>query len=87
MPVIRLHDARHTCGTLMHLRGVPAAVISAWLGHASAAFTLKTYVHSQDGALHSTGATLMQALTGVGPAAPVVGLVGDQGRERDHRPA
>ena len=25
---IRLHDTRHTCGTLMHLRGVPTAVIS-----------------------------------------------------------
>lgn len=25
-PVIRLHDARHTCGTLMHLRGVQTAV-------------------------------------------------------------
>ncbi|MFI2666679.1 tyrosine-type recombinase/integrase [Micromonospora carbonacea] len=87
LPVIRLHDARHTCGTLMHLRGVPTAVISAWLGHASAAFTLKTYVHSQDGALHSAGATLMQALTGVEPAAPVAGLASDQGLGRDHRRA
>ncbi|MGF6882879.1 integrase [Nocardia sp. GAS34] len=26
---IRLHDARHTCGTLMHLQGVPIAVIAA----------------------------------------------------------
>lgn len=64
LPVIRLHDARHTCGTLMHLRGVPTAVISAWLGHASAAFTLKTYVHSQDEALLNAGATLTRALSG-----------------------
>ncbi|MHA4848518.1 tyrosine-type recombinase/integrase [Rhodococcus sp. MSC1_016] len=48
---IRLHDARHTCGTLMHLRHVPIAVIAAWLGHASAAFTMSIYVHSQDPAL------------------------------------
>ena len=33
VPPIRLHDARHTCGTLMHLQGVPIAVVSAWLGH------------------------------------------------------
>jgi integrase len=59
---IRLHDARHTCGTLMHLRGVPITVISAWLGHASAAFTMKTYVHSQDDALRAAGATLAGAL-------------------------
>lgn len=35
VPRIRLHDARHTCGTTMHLQGVPAAVIAAWLGHAT----------------------------------------------------
>ena len=48
---IRYHDARHTCGTLMHLQNVPIAVISAWLGHASKAFTMQTYVHSQPDAL------------------------------------
>jgi integrase len=48
---IRLHDARHTCGTLMHLQGVPIAVIAAWLGHSNPAFTMKTYVHSQPDAL------------------------------------
>jgi integrase len=37
---VRLHDARHSCATLMHLRQVPIAVIAAWLGHASAAFTM-----------------------------------------------
>ena len=31
VPAVRLHDARHTCGTLMHLEGVPIAVIAAWL--------------------------------------------------------
>jgi integrase len=51
VPAIRLHDARHTCATLMHLRGVPIAVIAAWLGHASAAFTLSRYAHSQDPAM------------------------------------
>ncbi|MET7752601.1 site-specific integrase [Micromonospora sp. NPDC005367] len=69
LPVIRLHDTRHTCGTLMHLRGVPTAVISAWLGHASAAFTMRTYVHSQDDALTGAGETLRNALKG-SPAAP-----------------
>lgn len=48
---IRLHDARHTAATLMHMRGVPTAVISAWLGHSSPAFTMRTYVHSQNDAL------------------------------------
>ncbi len=38
---------RGTHGTLLHLQGVPVALISAWLGHADAAFTMKVYVRSQ----------------------------------------
>lgn len=45
---VRLHDARHSCATLMHLRGVPIVTIAAWLGHASAAFTMAVCAHSQD---------------------------------------
>lgn len=48
---IRLHDARHTCATLMHLQGVPVSVIAAWIGHADASLTLRLYAHSQDDAL------------------------------------
>jgi integrase len=48
---VRLHDARHSCATLMHARHVPIATIAAWLGHASAAFTMAVYAHSQDDAL------------------------------------
>lgn len=48
---VRLHDARHSCGSLMHMRNVPTVVIAAWLGHSSAAFTMATYIHSQDDAL------------------------------------
>ncbi len=77
LPAIRLHDARHTAGTLMHLRGVPTAVISKWLGHASAAFTLKTYVHSQDEALTDAGLTLANAYVATVPAGAT-----DQGDPR-----
>jgi len=59
---IRLHDARHTCGTLMHLQGVPTAVIAAWLGHTNAAFTMLVYVHSQNPALKDA-AQVLNALT------------------------
>jgi integrase len=62
LPVIRLHDARHTCGTLMHLRGVHTAVISKWLGHATASFTMSVYVHSQDDALAAAGAVYATAI-------------------------
>jgi integrase len=55
---IKLHAARHTCATLMHLQGVPVAVIAAWIGHKDATLTLRLYAHSQDDALRAAGATL-----------------------------
>ena len=51
VPQIRLHDARHTCATLMHLQNVPIALVAAWLGHADLSFTMRTYVHAQPEAL------------------------------------
>jgi integrase len=63
VPRIRLHDARHTCGTTMHLQGVPAAVIAAWLGHADVAFTMRTYVHSQPNALADGARSLARVVT------------------------
>lgn len=65
VPPIRLHDARHTCATLMHMRGVPIAVIAAWLGHASAAFTLSVYAHAQDDALAAAAASFPASSTGL----------------------
>jgi integrase len=60
---IRLHDARHSCGTALHLRGVPMAVIAKWLGHADAATTARIYTHSQDDALRAASKTLGQVVT------------------------
>lgn len=62
VPRIRLHDARHTCGTLMHFRGVPIIVISQWLGHADPAFTMRTYLHGQDDALKLAAGTLQRVV-------------------------
>lgn len=60
---VRLHDARHTCGTLMHLQGVPIAVIAAWLGHHSPAFTMAVYAHSQDDALKAAAMSFQRVVT------------------------
>ena len=45
VPVIRLHDLRHTHATLLIDAGVPVKVVSERLGHATAAFTIETYQH------------------------------------------
>ncbi len=60
---IRLHDARHTCGTTMHLRKVPLAVIAAWLGHADASVTARIYTHSQADALKAAAKSLGEVVT------------------------
>lgn len=64
LPVIRLHDARHSWATLAHLNGVPVATISAWLGHATASFTMSTYVHSQADSLRAAGSLMGDLLAG-----------------------
>ncbi|WP_445168256.1 tyrosine-type recombinase/integrase [Mycolicibacterium sp. Dal123E01] len=60
---IRLHDARHTAATAMHLRGVPVAVIAAWIGHKDASLTLRLYAHSQADALAAAGATFERVVS------------------------
>lgn len=42
---MRFHDLRHTCASLWFEAGIPLAVISRWLGHASVAVTDRVYVH------------------------------------------
>ncbi len=63
---IRLHDARPSCGTALHLRGVPLAVIAAWLGHADASITARLYVHSQKEALVAAGQSLGAVVSPLG---------------------
>ena len=45
VPVIRLHELRHTHGTLLIKAGVPVIVVSERLGHAHVSFTIATYQH------------------------------------------
>jgi integrase len=54
---IKLHAARHTAATAMHLSGVPVAVIAAWIGHKDASLTMRLYAHPQDDALKAAGNT------------------------------
>ena len=54
---------RHSFATLMHMHGVPIAVIAAWLGHASAAFTMSVYAHSQDDALKAAAISFGRVVT------------------------
>jgi integrase len=45
VPTIRLHDLRHTHASHLLSAGVPVNVVSARLGHADPAMTLRVYAH------------------------------------------
>jgi integrase len=45
LPMIRLHDVRHSYATAALAAGVPAKVVSERLGHANIAITMDTYSH------------------------------------------
>ena len=49
LPVIRLHDLRHTHASHLLMAGVNVKVVSERLGHASVSFTLDTYGHVMPG--------------------------------------
>lgn len=46
LPVIRLHDLRHTHATMGLEAGIPVKIISTRLGHATTAFTQDVYIHN-----------------------------------------
>ncbi|MDQ3642932.1 MAG: site-specific integrase, partial [Actinomycetota bacterium] len=73
--VIRLHDLRHTHGTLLIAAGVPVKVVSERLGHASPVFTIDTYQHVLPG-MQADAARVFERL--IRPGA----LPGESSRER-----
>lgn len=45
LPLIRFHDLRHTCATLLLLQGEHPKVVQERLGHSNISMTLDTYSH------------------------------------------
>lgn len=64
VPIIRLHDVRHTHATLMLAAGTPPHVVSRRLGHASPAFTLARYAHVLPGQQAMAVATVAAMVDG-----------------------
>jgi integrase len=61
VPVIRLHELRHTHGTLLIKAGVPVKVVSERLGHGNIALTIETYQHVLPG-MQADAARVYEAL-------------------------
>jgi integrase len=63
LPLIRLHDIRHTHATLLAQAGVHPKVVSERLGHANAKFTIETYQHVMPG-MQADAAVVIEDLMG-----------------------
>jgi hypothetical protein len=64
VPLIRLHDLRHTHATLLLAAGINPKVVSERLGHSSVAFTLDTYAHVLPGMQPEAAELFMDLVTG-----------------------
>jgi integrase len=64
VPRIRLHDLRHTHGTLLIKAGIPVKVVSERLGHANPTFTIDTYQHVLPGMQAHAARTFERLIAG-----------------------
>ena len=62
VPLIRLHDLRHTHATLLLLAREPVHVVSQRLGHASPMVTLTIYAHVMPGSQRETANTFARLI-------------------------
>jgi integrase len=64
LPVIRTHDLRHTCATLLLAKGVNAKIVQELLGHSQISLTLDTYSHVLPTKQEEAARTLESSLGG-----------------------
>ncbi len=62
--IIRFHDLRHTCASLLLKNGVPMKDIQEWLGHSDFNTTANIYAHL-DTTSKTTSAATMSALVSI----------------------
>jgi integrase len=70
LPVIRLHDVRHSYATAALRAGVHPKIVSERLGHASVAFTLQTYSHVLEGMDQTAAEHIAAHILGPAGTAP-----------------
>lgn len=62
LPVIRLHDLRHTHATILLTARVPVHVVSQRLGHASAVVTMTLRAHVLPGSQREAAGTFARLI-------------------------
>ncbi len=79
VPRIRLYDLRHTYASIAYEKGVPVKLIGERMGHTNIAFTLQTYVHTNDEQRRSAalGADHLYGFS-LSPSGPVQDTAGEK---------
>jgi integrase len=72
LPVIRLHDLRHTNASLALSAGVPLKVVSERLGHSQTAITADLYTHVNAGVGRSAAAQIAAPLRSAATQAEAI---------------
>jgi integrase len=75
VPLIRPHDLRHSCSTLLQEAGLSVKVVSVMLGHARVETTSKIYTHVTAAMLMDAATTLSQLLA---PSSPSPASTGER---------
>lgn len=81
---IRLHDLRHTHGTLLIAAGVPVKVVTERLGHAAPGFTIDTYQHVMPG-MQADAARVFEQLVVPGRSAATATEKSEKTREKQRK--
>ena len=61
--VIRFHDLRHTCASLLLKNGVSMKEIQEWLGHSNFSTTANIYAHLDTAAKNTSAAKMTRAFS------------------------
>ena len=67
LPMVRFHDLRHSCATIMLYLGYTLKDIQTWLGHSNYNFTSDTYIHSGSGVHEQMAERLSEELKSLLP--------------------
>ena len=61
--VIRLHDLRHSCASLLLAQGISMKQIQEWLGHSNFNTTANTYAHLDKSSMNESANAIANALS------------------------
>lgn len=65
LKVIRFHDLRHSCATLLYNNGVDLKYIQHWLGHSTITTTANIYTHFDYSRKIDSAKIMMNTLQGI----------------------